>query len=305
MTKEKLYNGINKVEEISSASKIKRMMNNPFRYLEAILFKSFIYPRKKIPKEVTSELFFDLKMNLLLPSSTDIYLTGGKSHESEIRLAKFLIRNLNAGDVFIDVGAHYGYFTLLGSVLVEDSGKVFSFEASPKTHGILKKNIQQQKNVSVHNLAVSDKNSNSLKFYEFPNLYSEYNTLHIEQFEEENWFSDYQPVEIEIDSIVLDDFILNENINPKLIKVDVEGAEYSVVKGLNKFLSDNSPMLVLEYLSEERGNEEHKNAEEELRSYGYSAFLIDTNGGLKKVKEISKYLADFDLESDNIVFVKT
>ncbi len=304
MTKEKLIEGINKVEEIASASKLKRMLKNPLRYLRAILFKEVIYPKRKTPTEVTSELFFDLSMKLLLPSSTDIYITGGKSHESEIRLAKFLIKNLNPGDVFIDVGAHYGYFTLLGSVLVENSGKVYSFEAAPKTFKILNENTQDRKNVRAHNLAVSDQNLEALKFYEFPNMFSEYNTSSVEQFESESWYSDYKPVEIEIESIVFDDFLKKENIHPKLFKIDVEGAEYKVISGMNNFLRDNSPILVMEYLSNDRGNVAHIKAEKNLLEFGYSSFIIDKNGEAINIEGISDYLSNNNLESDNIVFMK-
>lgn len=77
-------------------------------------------------------------MNIALPASTDIYLTGGKSHDSEIRLAKFLIKNLNQGDNFVDIGAHYGYFTLLGAHLVGKGGRVF-FEPGKSTYSLLEK----------------------------------------------------------------------------------------------------------------------------------------------------------------------
>ncbi|MBL0295213.1 MAG: hypothetical protein IPQ04_13440 [Saprospiraceae bacterium] len=125
MNKDNLIKNLDKVEKIAAASKIARLVAHPINYINAILYRELFYKRNKKEKEVESETFFGTKMSLLLPSGTDIYLTGGKSHGSETRLARFLINNLEIGDTFIDVGAHYGYFSLLGSKLVGQKGKVF------------------------------------------------------------------------------------------------------------------------------------------------------------------------------------
>ena len=99
-----LLEQIKQVEKIASASKIQRMLVHPFKYLFAILHRKLVYPFKG-SMSIKTTTFFEEEMHLLLPASTDIYLTGGKSHESEIRLAKFMIHNLVKGDCFVDVGA--------------------------------------------------------------------------------------------------------------------------------------------------------------------------------------------------------
>ena len=303
MLRNELISKIEKVERIASATKFKRMMVHPLRYFNAIFFREVIYKNSKKEKEVISNTFFRTKMHLLLPSSTDIYLTGGKSHDSEIRLAKYLIDQLNKGDRFIDIGAHYGYFSLLASKLVGESGKVYAFEASPATYSIFQKNTVNVENVMGHNLAVSDSDEH-LKFYEFPNLYSEYNSLDVEQFKNEKWFAKYQPKEVKIRSVMLDDVLHDENLKPKIIKIDVEGAEFKVIKGAKNLLENDSPMVVLEYLSDERGNKAHVEAEGFLISLGFQSFVIDGFGKLQKVKSISSFIKDNGLESDNIVFIK-
>lgn len=303
MSNNNLVDKLYEVEKIASASKIKRMLEDPFKYFHAILFREVVYRHRKIEKEVISKTFFDENMHILLPSSTDIYLTGGKSHDSEIRLARFLIDNLANGDTFVDIGAHYGYFTLLGSILVGNEGNVYSFEASPTTYKVLHKNTHDKPNVNSFNLAISNEVAN-LIFYEFPNLYSEYNTLNIDQFKNEAWFIKHKPKEVSIDSIILDNLLYKENIYPDIIKIDVEGAENKVVEGLSKYLAANSTSLVMEYLSQERGNREHQEAEHKLKSIGYSSFAIASSGHLIKIESIATYLKDNNLESDNIVFAK-
>lgn len=303
MLKEEFISKIEGVERIALASKLNRMLKHPFKYFNAIFFREIIYKNSRQEKEVVSTTFFKTQMHLLLPSSTDIYLIGGKSHDSEIRLAKFLINQLNSGDTFIDVGAHYGYFSLLASKLVGNSGNVFSFEASPTTYRIFEKNAKQTDNVFSHNLAVSDSNEH-LKFYEFPNLYSEYNSLDIEQFKNEKWFSEYKPKEVNVKSIMLDDFFSDKKLNPKIIKIDVEGAELKVIKGFEKYLLDNTPLIVIEYLSDERGNTAHVEAEKLLDSLGFQPYIINSTGNLQHVKSIASFFKEKNLDSDNVVFVK-
>lgn len=304
MSNRELITKIKRVEKIASVSRIKRMLMNPYKYLNAIFFREFIYKKTKKEKEVICKTFFHTKMHLLLPSGTDIYLTGGKSHDSEIRLAKFLINQLRPNDTFIDVGAHYGYFTLLASKLVGSLGKVIAFEASPNTYGILKKNTSINDNIVCYNLAVSDTND-ELVLFEFPNLYSEYSTIDIDQFKNENWFLEYKPMEVKVNAIILRDYIVEESIVPKIIKIDVEGAEYKVITGFRDYLGINSPIIIMEYLSIERGNKEHIKAENLITSFGYNSYIIDQNGEPVNVESISDSIQNRGLESDNIAFMKS
>lgn len=139
MTQQELLSGIEKVQKIASASKLERMLANPVKYFRAIFFREIIYRRTRKSQEVQATTFFGFPMRILLPSATDICLTGGKSHPSEIRLAKYLIQNLRHNDSFLDIGAHYGYFSLLAAQLVGSNGRVTAFEASPSTFQVLKK----------------------------------------------------------------------------------------------------------------------------------------------------------------------
>ena len=303
MAHDSMINNVKKVEQIASASKMGRLLKNPLKYIHAILFRELVYKNTKREKHVMATTFFGVDMHLLLPSSTDIYLTGGKSHDSETRLAKFLIHELQTGDTFVDVGAHYGYFSLLAAKLVGDTGTVYSFEASPTTYSILNKNATLTSTVQAYNLAVSDSDT-ELTFYEFPNLYSEYNTSEVEQFEQEEWFQKHKPRKIRISTTILDQFLSEEKTSPSIIKIDVEGAEHRVIAGLRNHINDNAPAIVMEYLSAERGNVQHKQAEQALRAVGYHVYAINPNGKLTKLDSVESYLTKNRLDSDNIVFRK-
>lgn len=298
-----MLQALDKVAQLAAASRWERLWASPLRYLEAILFREIVFKRTRKERGVWCRTFFGAPMRLLLPSGTDIYLTGAKTHPSEIRLARFLIQRLREGDVFVDIGAHYGYFSLLASTLVGSSGKVVAFEAAPATFPVLKTNTRGVANISAHHLALSDKDA-LLTFYEFPNLYSEYNTFDISQFEGEKWFSRYPPEAVKIPAVRLDTFWAETGLRPTVLKIDVEGGEDKVVQGAQTSLAAQAPLVIMEYVSQQRGAAAHQRAEEVLRALGYQSFCIDETGALQALDNIAGYLAENRLESDNVVFVR-
>ncbi len=303
MTRQDLLSGIEKVKKIASASRLERMLANPVKYFRAIFFREIIYRRTRKSWEVPATTFFGFPMRILLPSATDIYLTGGKSHSSEIRLARYLIRNLHPNDSFLDVGAHYGYFSLLAAQLVGGKGRVTAFEASPATFRVLEKNTAGTPNITAINKAVSDQTT-ELSFFEFPNLYSEYNTIDVSQFKDKPWLEKYQPSEIRIQADTLDNLLTGQEVIPSIIKIDVEGAEFQVVSGAKDFLENHSPIVIMEYLPEQRGNAAHVKAEAFLTGLRYAPHMIDEEGILRPINNASAYLREVGIESDNIAFVK-
>ncbi|HMG69063.1 MAG TPA: FkbM family methyltransferase [Chitinophagaceae bacterium] len=301
--KEKLLRQAAQLEKLANGSKLTRLLHSPFKYVFAIFYRSFIY--KRTGKELLKDalLFFGKKMKILLPSSTDIYLVGGKSHPSETRLAKFLIRNLNEGDHFIDIGAHYGYFSILASQLIGFGGKVFSYEPSSESYQVLLQNSKESGNIMAFQKAVSDING-KVVLYEFANLYSEYNTLNADQFKNTEWIRKFPPKETTVHSITLDQLIKESESKPKIIKIDAEGAEYKILSGAINMLSGHHCIITMEYLSPLRSNQEHKKAVTLLQQMNYDPYRIETDGSCLPIqgKDIDSYLQDNQLESDNIVF---
>lgn len=306
ISKEQLEQGILNVEYLALASKITRLMHHPLRYIYAIGLKSLGSQliKKDIEKQVA--LFTGHQMKIYLPSAADIYLTGGKSHPSEIRLAKYLIKNINEGDLVWDLGAHYGYFTLIASALVGESGKVITVEASPKTYEILESNCVKLNNVTLLHFALSY-NNEPITFYEFPNRYSEYNTSEIAQFEQEDWFQKVNIITHKMNTITMDELWSNHSLEkaPTFIKMDVEGGELAAIQGGEVVLQKYSPKIIMEYLAPERDNKAHMKAVGLLRSWGYQSYRIRSSGNIKAIVDLNAYLAKENLDSDNILFIKS
>ncbi len=89
-----------------------------------------------------------------------------------------------------------------------------------------------------------------------------------------------------------------------MIKIDVEGGEYEVIKGLVNYLTKNNCVVIMEYLSEARKNEAHKKAAELLRQLGFSAFAISNSGTLEELNDVDGFIASLKTESENLVFKK-
>lgn len=290
-------------EQLARGSRWQRLWHAPGRYLYALGFRRLVYARGRRARMAVAHTFFGTPMLVLLPSGTDLYLLGAKTHESETRLARLLIRHLQPGDTFLDVGGHFGYFSLLASLLVGASGRVVTFEASRSTFTVLADNVRPHTNITACNEALSDK-AETLSFFEFPVLYNEFNALNVDQYRHEKWFAKSPPVRTDIAATTLDAVVQRFGIRPAIIKIDVEGAELQVISGAAHTLRQQQPLVVMEYLAPNRHNETHRQAAALLRELGYQSFAPDATGGLVPCTDLDAYLAAHAEDSANFVFRK-
>jgi FkbM family methyltransferase len=292
-----------KSEHLAKGSKWTRFAHHPWRYIFAFVFRKCIYPFTKREVKVNRKLFYGKDMVIALPASTDIYLTGGKSHDSELRLAKYLMHELDADSNFLDIGAHYGYFTLLAANIIKGRGRIASFEPTASSYNLLRQNTLDLSKVYTYQQAVSN-TDDDLIFYEFPNAQSEYNTSDIAQFEKAEWYDAKNVVKHVIKATTIDLISLNELFVPSIIKIDVEGAEYKVLKGGEDFFTKYNPIVIMEYLHPTRSNENHVKAVTLMRQLGYRTHVINEIGSLVEVNDLEAYIIQKDFESDNVVFLK-
>jgi FkbM family methyltransferase len=324
-----LETALKKVEQRANLTAFGRFMASPRRYIFAQFIHKIWYPitRRGVPTQAPT--FFDTPLSMILPAATDIYLTGGKTHDSEIRLAQFLLNTLTAlsyepsalsfelkadssklladsskltANSFIDIGAHIGYFTALAARLVGEKGQVVAVEAAKGTFQILSKNVEKLTNVTAIHAAATAENGDLLTFYEFPVLYSEYNTMHIEQFENDRFFKTFTPEKVEVIGITVDSLIKKFNLKNPLIKIDAEGGEAEVVAGMTLTLKEQAPIIIMEYLRDR--NVSHQTAFAVLTAAGFTPFSIESGGILRGILSATEYFERTGLDSDNFVFVK-
>ena len=148
--------------------------------------------------------------------------------------------------MFFDVGAHFGYFSALGAACVGKKGQVHLFEPAPPCFEYLKD--LQVKNSGhrfiINQVGVGNEKKNiDLLLSPPPHLSS--HTL-VPNFLKTKGLPIYQKIKVPI--IRLDEYIEKTKIVPRLIKIDVEGYEYMVLKGLEKLFKNTThrPIIICE-----------------------------------------------------------
>ncbi|MEU2506009.1 FkbM family methyltransferase [Streptomyces sp. NPDC007863] len=142
----------------------------------------------------------------------------------------WLRRRLRPGDTYIDVGANIGYYTLLAAKLVGDRGQVVAVEASPVFHRHLLRNVglNDYRNVRAINGAVSD-TERVLKFVLASSANMGANSIVPYEGPAESTFEiKAQPLPALLTA--------GEIARARVIKIDVEGAEGSVIRGMAPLL---------------------------------------------------------------------
>jgi FkbM family methyltransferase len=144
----------------------------------------------------------------------------------EPHMTYWLRRRLRPGDTFVDVGANIGYFSLLASDIVGSAGQVVAIEASPEFHHRLQQNARLNAcdNIRAVNGAASD-SRRTLTFVLASSKNMGSNSIVPYDGPAESMF--------EIEACALSEILTAEEIrNARVVKIDVEGAEGGVVRGL-------------------------------------------------------------------------
>ncbi len=304
MTKTQMLRQIEEYEKLAASSILKRFINRPYNYLLAMSYRKLGYHLLKKGLSVNTNTFWGAPLRLTLPSAMDIYITGGKTHNSEIRLCKFLAQYLNTGNCFLDIGANVGFFSLLAAECVGPTGKVLAMEASTETFQLLYQNLESLKNAKPFHLACADESS-QIELIEFPVLYNEYNTLESQQYADEVWFKKIRANKILVEAIKGDDFIAQQSIAPHMIKIDVEGAEARVIDGLTNTLTMQTPIVIMEFINSSKNNSAHVQAAQQLLQHGYFCYQIDADSKPLRIEsDLNTYMAVKSYDSDNLVFSK-
>lgn len=149
--------------------------------------------------------------------------------------------NLNPGDVFFDVGANVGYYTVFGSRLVGSRGQVIAFEPVVRNLSHLYRHIiiNDLQNVSVIPSACSDEISLAA-------FSAGQNTAmgHLAETNETEKNESNKNLTL-VSTVTLDSIAEKLTIVPNVVKIDVEGAELSVLRGAENIVLPAKPKIFL------------------------------------------------------------
>lgn len=224
--------------------------------------------RLRRPWKRTAPLVIGGEMTVVLPEtiSEAIYLYGFFADG----LTHLALANVRPGDVVLDVGAHFGYFSLVCSTLAGERGHVYSFEPTPATFGMLQENAARRANITPLPSAAGDE-PGELQLTAYDLRYIAWNTLSGETRLPPGLANEERRISVRV--LRLDDFVRERGIVPTVIKIDAENFEDRVVRGLCDTIATHRPRFILE-----TGSAASLGAGEALAAAGYDVHCYMGDG---------------------------
>ena len=218
---------------------------------------------------VAAPLFWDDHFHGFIPEAVTSLVWKYRFYEQATSL--FILRYLNPGDVFVDIGAHFGYFTLLAARLVGPEGRVVSIEAIPSTCAALGRNLVSNSigNVETHNLAAFSEQL-ALTFRDFGPVLSSLNTAFAVRGVLEGL--DAPSTDVQVRAIPADKIIGTRAVS--MIKINTESSEEYVLAGLSRTIELCRPTLIVELGGARADEARVPRILEALGAKGYEAFIL-------------------------------
>lgn len=195
----------------------------------------------------------------------------------ELHVIEVIKKLLKPGGTFIDVGANFGYISAYAASVLGPFGTVISFEPVPHIfkhlHQLQELNPQfnfvfVNKAITIHDqpVVINCTPANHLGGNSLVSDFLKMNNVDIEQ-------------KIMVESTRLDEYILEKNISEiSLIKIDVEGFEFSVLQSLEKYIQNpkTRPPIICEIAPRalQLFNCDITNVLAYMKQFGYQAFDI-------------------------------
>ncbi len=157
------------------------------------------------------------------------------NHIYEPHVTTVIRKKLHPGDVFLDIGANLGYFTMLASSIVGPSGKVIAFEPNPQNLQLIYESqiYNSFSNQTIYPYAVSDQ-AGILKF---TTVGSNGGVVTKNSADQRHYLF--------VQSLVIDDLLVDQPVH--LLKMDIEAHEPMALRGMEKFLRKQRPRIVTEF----------------------------------------------------------
>ena len=192
---------------------------------------------------------------------------------------------LNEGDSVIVAGAHQGFFVSYISNLIGKTGKVYGFEPETKNFGILKEKVGHLENVEIFNLALGDREA-SAKFYFNSDNNGGHALWDVSQ-NKDNIKTQANVVVEKVEVKTLDGLFPDGIENLKLIMLDAEGSEHSILRGaINTIIDSEVPFIICEIndFALDKCGTSQMNLRGYLSVYGFTPYAMND----EKVVDVEK-----------------
>jgi len=196
----------------------------------------------------------------------------GRYHDLPLQLA--MQRVLRPGDAFVDIGANLGLVTLLASSLVGPTGAVLACEPSPTLGSRLQSHVQRNGLQNVRLLAAalgSEAGAGELREYDGHSGWGSLSAAGPEGARQTAAFR----VPVTTGDTALQAVPAG---HPLVVKIDVEGHEVPVLRGLQHTLAVRQPLVFLEVCDAHQRRAGFSAAElrAAIEGHGYRGFAVDT-----------------------------
>ncbi len=177
-------------------------------------------------------------------------------------------------DFCIDIGAHAGTYSIL---LSRAANRVFAFEPSPRSFRILK--ALKLPNVTTFNIALGDTRGEAEMSFPRVSGETDYALATLRPL----GANDYESVDrrkVAVSQLDLFEQEIDFN-RVDFIKIDVEGFEMNVLRGMNNLLGRHKPTLLIEI--EERHNPNYHEIFDYLGALGFQPYYTEDGTSLRKL----------------------
>jgi len=196
----------------------------------------------------------------------------GRLHEP--RETRLIVRALAGARAFADVGANLGWYTCVAAAHLPE-GTVHAFEMDAGNFAALEANVKRNgfTNVVARHAAVSDR-AGTAKYRRPPA------DAHGALFKLDAGAGGAGEL-VSVETVALDDYFA-DRVPPDVVKLDVEGAELFVLRGMRRLLESHAPRLFLEIHPGGLASFGHSPAEvaDFLHARGYALEDLDTGAPL-------------------------
>jgi FkbM family methyltransferase len=201
--------------------------------------------------------------------SRTLILKAGEWERAETRVVCSLVRE---GMTLVDIGANMGYYSLLAASLVGSSGRVFSFEPSPRNFSFLESSVAANgyRNITLTRKAVSN-SSGTAQFEIDPASSGNHRISRLGA----------KPNSILVETISLDDYFEAVPGAIDFVKLDAEGAEPFILEGMHRLIERNPNLVLMTEFSPVAMRAFGRSPESflsELRNCGFAIYTISDAG---------------------------
>ena len=197
----------------------------------------------------------------------------------EANVTTELRKILAPGMVCVDIGANIGFFTMLCAARVGETGKVIAFEPNPENVELIHRSLDANgfRHVTVHQVAVADREDD---FHLDWHVNTTHSNTAVQTAPSPTAMRTASGEAVKVRSVVIDRVLANES-RVDVVKVDVDGWEARVLRGMATLVERHRPVLFTEFCPDLLSSLSQVRPEaylEELQRFGYLLYLLPLPG---------------------------